>query len=183
MRNTIAKAFRPGRCHPVHPFPLRTFRTLRLPCPQRPDTLPQGQLSRNGASHGLPSNQQLPILRNTLQGTAPRLGPGDGATAKRTKRRGGSGCGNVGTFPRTESRGIGCVGPSGSKITRARNQKRPGTNGGGRNQEGEALNRTPSEEIRLWAVFPRGSAHEPPPENVASGRDVVGMLDRRRVRA
>ena len=43
--------------------------------------------------------------------------------------------------------------------------------------------RTPSVGIRLWAVFQRGSAHEPPPENVASGRDVVGMLDRRRVRA
>ena len=33
------------------------------------------------------------------------------------------------------------------------------------------------------SFFPRGSAHEPPPENVASARDVVGMLDRRRVRA
>ncbi len=42
---------------------------------------------------------------------------------------------------------------------------------------------TPSVGIRLWAVFQRGSAHEPPPENVASGRDVVGMLDRRPVRA
>ena len=61
-----------------------------------------------------------------------------------------------------------------SKITRARNQKRPGTSGGGRNQEGEALNRTPSVGIRLWAVFKRGSAHEPPPENVASASDVVG---------
>ena len=29
----------------------------------------------------------------------------------------------------------------------------------------------------------RGSAHEPPPENVANARDVVGILDRRRVRA
>jgi hypothetical protein len=37
--------------------------------------------------------------------------------------------------------------------------------------------------IRLWAVFQRGSAHEPPPENVASARDAVGILDRRRVRA
>ncbi len=30
--------------------------------------------------------------------------------------------------------------------------------------------------IRLWAVFSRGSAHEPPPENVASARDAVGSL-------
>jgi hypothetical protein len=29
----------------------------------------------------------------------------------------------------------------------------------------------------------KGSAHEPPPENVGSGRDIVGMLDRRQVRA
>ena len=42
---------------------------------------------------------------------------------------------------------------------------------------------TPSVEIRLWAVCQRGSAHEPPPENVTSARDVAGMLDRRRVRA
>ncbi len=41
----------------------------------------------------------------------------------------------------------------------------------------------PTEGIRLWAVFQRGSAHDPPPENVGSERDVVGMLDRRRVRA
>jgi hypothetical protein len=33
-----------------------------------------------------------------------------------------------------------------SKITRARNQKRPGTSGGGRNQEGKAPNETPSVE-------------------------------------
>ena len=38
---------------------------------------------------------------------------------------------------------------------------------------------TPSVGIRLGAVFQRGSAHEPPPENVASARDVVGILDRR----
>jgi hypothetical protein len=37
--------------------------------------------------------------------------------------------------------------------------------------------------IRLWAVLKRGSAHEPPPQNVASACDVGGMLDRRRVRA
>ncbi len=37
--------------------------------------------------------------------------------------------------------------------------------------------------IRRWAVFQRGSAHEPPPENLGSERDVVGMLDRRRLRA
>jgi hypothetical protein len=41
---------------------------------------------------------------------------------------------------------------------------------------------TPSVGIRLWAVFQRGPAHEPPPENVASGRDVVGMPDRRQTR-
>ncbi len=70
-----------------------------------------------------------------------------------------------------------------SKITRARNQKRPGTSGGGRKQEGEALNQTPSVGIRLWAVLQRGSAHEPPPENVGRERDAVGMRDRRRVRA
>jgi hypothetical protein len=29
----------------------------------------------------------------------------------------------------------------------------------------------------------KGSVHEPPPENVAGARDVVGMLDRRRIRA
>ncbi len=42
---------------------------------------------------------------------------------------------------------------------------------------------TASVGIRLWAVFQRGSAHEPPPENVASERDVVGMLDWRWARA
>jgi hypothetical protein len=42
---------------------------------------------------------------------------------------------------------------------------------------------TPSAGIRLWAVSQRGSAHEPPPENPGSGRDVVGMLDSRQVRA
>ncbi len=87
--------------------------------------------------------------------------------------RGGSGCANGGIVPGTGSRGVGRVGPSVRKITRARNQKRPGTSGGGRKQEGEALNRTPSVGIRLWAVCKRGSAHEPPPENVASARDVV----------
>jgi hypothetical protein len=69
------------------------------------------------------------------------------------------------------------------KITRARNQKRPGTSGRGRNQEGEALNQTGSVGIRPWAVLKRGSAHEPPPENVGREGDVVGMLDRRRARA
>ena len=67
-----------------------------------------------------------------------------GQNRQEEKRRGGSGCGNGGTFPRTGSRGIGRVGPSGSKITRARNTKRPGTSGGGRNPEGEALPRPPS---------------------------------------
>ncbi len=105
-----------------------------------------------------------------------------------TKRRGGSGCGNVGTFPRTGSRGVGRVGPSVSKITRARNQKRPGTSGGSRNQEGEALNRTPSVGIRprraaaLRAMgrLQKGSAHEPPPENVASACDVARSAAARR---
>jgi hypothetical protein len=46
------------------------------------------------------------------------------------------------------------AGSSVRKITRARNQKRPGTSGGGRNQEGEALNRTASEGIRWWAALP-----------------------------
>jgi hypothetical protein len=55
--------------------------------------------------------------------------------------RGGSGGGNGGTVPRTGSRGIGRVGPSVSKITRARKEKRPGTSGRGRNPEGEASKR------------------------------------------
>jgi len=42
---------------------------------------------------------------------------------------------------------------------------------------------TASAGIRRWAVFQKGSAHEPPPENVGRERDVVGMLDPRRVRA
>ena len=50
-----------------------------------------------------------------------------------------------------------------SKITRARNQKRPGTSGGGRNQEGEAVNRDSFRRNPPWAVFQRGSAHEPSP--------------------
>ncbi len=110
----------------------------------------------------------------------PRSSLGDRTTPNRTKRRGGSACGNGGTAPRTGSRGIGRVGPSGSKITRARNENRPGTSGGGRNQEGEALDRTPSAEVRLWAVFQRGSVHEPPPENVGRGRDVARSAAARR---
>jgi len=63
------------------------------------------------------------------------------------------------------------VGPAARKITRARNQKRPGTSGGGRNQEGEASGRDSFRRacpragggIRRWAVFQRGSAHEPSP--------------------
>jgi hypothetical protein len=128
--------------------------------------------------------QQVAVRKNKAgrcrleaAGVRSRFSPG------KTKRRGGSGCGNIGAFPRTRSRGIGRVGPSGSKITRARNQKRPGTSGGGRKQEGEALNRTPSVGIRPWAVCKRGSAHEPPPENVASACGVVGTLNRRQVRA
>jgi hypothetical protein len=50
------------------------------------------------------------------------------------------------------------------KITRARNQRRPGTSGGGRNQEGEALNRTASVEP---APAPAGeSAHGPSAKGV-----------------
>ena len=42
---------------------------------------------------------------------------------------------------------------------------------------------TPSVGIRLWAVFKRGSAHEPPPENLGSEREVDGVLDQRWARA
>ena len=112
--------------------------------------------------------------------SGPLVASGDGATPKRTKRRGGSGCGNGGTGPRPGSRGIGRVGPSVRKITRARNQKRPGTSGGGPKPEGEAPNWTASVGIRRGAVFPRGSAHEPPPENVARGRDVARSAAARR---
>ena len=42
---------------------------------------------------------------------------------------------------------------------------------------------TPSAGIRLWAVFQKGSAHEPPPENLASEREVNGVLEPRRARA
>ena len=105
-----------------------------------------------------------------------------GVPAMKTKRRGGSGCGDVGTFPRTASRGIGRVGLSVSKITRARNQKRPGTSGRGRNQEGEASNRDSFRRNPLMGRLPKGSAHEPPPKNVSSERDVVRILDWRRAR-
>jgi len=121
--------------------------------------------------------------KQRVAGDRPRSGPGDGAAPNRTKRRGGSGGGNGGTVPRIGSRGIGRVGPSASKITRARNQKTPGTSGGGRNPEGEAPNQDSFRRNPPMGRLPGGSAHEPPPENVASGRDVVGRLDRRRVRA
>ena len=42
---------------------------------------------------------------------------------------------------------------------------------------------TPFVGIRLWAVFKRGSAHEPPPENLGSEREVNGVLDPRWARA
>jgi hypothetical protein len=133
--------------------------------------------------------------------------------AERAQRRGGSGGGNGSVCSGIGGRGFGRVGCSGSaasvgslvrgragishrgvgssasKITRARNQKRPGTSGGGRNLEGEAAQETPSagkgpqtrciafgkgshrrnraggdpNPIRRWVVFPRGLAHEPPP--------------------
>ncbi len=38
---------------------------------------------------------------------------------------------------------------------------------------------TPSAGIRLWAVFQRGSAHEPLPKNLGSEREVSGVLDQR----
>jgi hypothetical protein len=38
---------------------------------------------------------------------------------------------------------------------------------------------TPSVGVRLWAVFQRGSAHEPPPENVGRERDVARPQARR----
>ncbi len=41
-------------------------------------------------------------------------------------------------------------------------------------------NQTPSAGIRPWAVFQRGSAHEPPPDNVASARDVARSAAARR---
>ncbi len=99
------------------------------------------------------------------------------AKAAAKKRRGGSGCGNVEACSGRGGRRVGRVGPSVRKITRARNENRPGTSGGGRKWESEALNLTASVGIRLWAVFKEGSAHEPPPENVASERDAVEILD------
>jgi hypothetical protein len=67
-------------------------------------------------------------------------------------------------------RGVERVGPSVSKIARARKEKRPGTSGS---------------RIRSWAVGKVGSAHEPPPENLgriggvkgysAFGEDVRGV--------
>ena len=78
-----------------------------------------------------------------------------GQNRQEEKRRGGSRCGNGETLPRPGSRCIGPVGPSGSKITRTRNQKRPGTSGGGRKPEGEALHRIGSVGIRRGAVGPR----------------------------
>ncbi len=41
---------------------------------------------------------------------------------------------------------------------------------------------TPSVGIRRWAVCEKGSARDPPPEDVGRERDVVGILDWRRVR-
>jgi hypothetical protein len=83
----------------------------------------------------------------------------------------------VGTFPRPGSRCVERVGPSVSKITRARNEKGPGTSGGRENQARRAVVETPSGEIRLGAVFERGSAHEPLPENPESEREVIGILE------
>ena len=81
----------------------------------------------------------------------------------------------VGLFHAPGSRGVGRVGPSASKITRARNQKRPGTSGGGRNQEGEASNRdsfrrkgTPNAMYRVWEGLP--PAKRPGDPNPPMGR-------------
>ena len=91
--------------------------------------------------------------------------------ATKTKRRGGSGCGNVGTCPGTgrgrplclpsqgDHRGSplqGRVGSSVSKITCARNQKRPGTSGRGRDREGEASNRDSFRRNLLMGRLPKG---------------------------
>jgi hypothetical protein len=87
--------------------------------------------------------------------------PNRGVRPDTEERRGGSGGGNGGIVPRTGSCRVGRVGPSGRKITRARNQKRPGTSGGGRNPEGEASNRdsfrrkgTPNARHRVWEPNP-----------------------------
>jgi hypothetical protein len=74
----------------------------------------------------------------------------------KAKRRGGSGCGKVGACPDRVSRCIGRVGPSAGKITRARNQKRPGTSGGGRNPEGEASGRDSFRRSPLMGRLPKG---------------------------
>jgi hypothetical protein len=94
-------------------------------------------------------------------------------------RRGGSGGGMGESFLAERAASRGRVGPFGRKIIRARKDQRPGTNGGSRNQEGEAASGTPSVGIRRWAVWKRGSAHEPPPENLGSRGAVVGILESR----
>ena len=69
------------------------------------------------------------------------------------------------------------------KITRARKEKKPGTSGRRLTPEGQAENESPSEGIRLWAVFKRGSAHDPLSENRVQEHNVIGILDLRGGRA
>jgi hypothetical protein len=50
-------------------------------------------------------------------------------------------------------------------------------------KKGLAVVETPSEGIRLWAVFKKGPVHGPLPENPGTGRAVVGILELRPGRA
>ncbi len=50
-------------------------------------------------------------------------------------------------------------------------------------KKGLAVVETPSEGIRLGAVFQKGPAHDPLPENPGMGREVVGILELRPGRA
>jgi hypothetical protein len=81
--------------------------------------------------------------------------PREGPLPRGRREEAVQGAGMVGPSHAQGSHCIERVGPSVSKITRARKEKRPGTSGRGRNQEGEALNLTLSAGIRLWAVFKR----------------------------
>jgi len=100
--------------------------------------------------------------------------------------------------PREEAvQGAGRVGPlqaqgaaeSDASVRLGVRSRVPGTRRDRAQAEGAGIKKaeppieTLSAGIRLWAVFQRGSAHEPPPENVARGRDAIEMLGRRQVRA
>ncbi len=50
-------------------------------------------------------------------------------------------------------------------------------------QKGLAVVEAPSEGIRLWAVFQKGPAHDPVPENRGTRREVVGIFELREGRA